>query len=338
MQPFLYNHLFPVCMILSFEEILKKVENEVSALHLNESPISLYTPIQYILSLGGKRIRPALTLMACNIFSEDIEPAIKPALGIEIFHNFTLLHDDLMDQADLRRNQQTVHKKWGANTAILSGDAMLIVAYRLIGETSGKFLKPVLDLFTTTALEICAGQQYDMEFESRSDVEEEEYIEMIRLKTAVLLACSLKTGALVGGASEKDAEILYAYGIHIGLAFQLMDDLLDVYGDMASFGKKIGGDILCNKKTFLLIHAFKAASEDQKKELNDWIHKQDYIPEEKIRAFRKIYTDLCIEKITEKKIQYFYELANEYLDQLSVSPERLQVLKSVSELLMNRKS
>lgn len=205
--------------MLSFNEILEKVEHEISQLSFEYPPKSLYDPIEYILSLGGKRIRPALALMACNLYKENIDNVINPALGVEVFHNFTLLHDDLMDKADKRRNKPTVHKVWNDNTAILSGDAMLIAAYQLIGKTEPDYLKEVFDLFTETALEICGGQQYDMEFESRMDVTEPEYIEMIRLKTAVLLACSLKIGAITGGASKEDAANLYDFGINIGLAF-----------------------------------------------------------------------------------------------------------------------
>ena len=263
--------------MLSFNEILEKVEHEISQLSFEYPPKSLYDPIEYILSLGGKRIRPALALMACNLYKENIDNVINPALGVEVFHNFTLLHDDLMDKADKRRNKPTVHKVWNDNTAILSGDAMLIAAYQLIGKTEPDYLKEVFDLFTETALEICGGQQYDMEFESRMDVTEPEYIEMIRLKTAVLLACSLKIGAITGGASKEDAANLYDFGINIGLAFQLQDDLLDVYGDTATFGKNIGGDITCNKKTFLLIHAFELASPEQKAVLNDWIGKTTFV-------------------------------------------------------------
>ena len=211
--------------MLSFNEILQKIEQEIAQLQFTYPPKSLYEPIEYILSLGGKRIRPALVLMACNLYKEEVDAAIKPALGLEVFHNFTLLHDDLMDEADKRRNKPTVHKVWNANTAILSGDAMLIAAYQLIEETAPESLKEILHLFTATALEICGGQQYDMEFESRTDVSEAEYIEMIRLKTAVLLACALKMGAIVGNAPKEDAEALYQFGIHIGLAFQLQDDL-----------------------------------------------------------------------------------------------------------------
>lgn len=324
--------------MLSFDTILEKIENEISQLQFDYPPRSLYEPIRYVLSLGGKRIRPALTLMACNLFSEEVAPAVYPALGLEVFHNFTLLHDDLMDEADKRRNQPTVHKVWNANTAILSGDAMLITAYRLIGETEPRSLKKVLDLFTATALEICGGQQYDMEFESREKVTEAEYMEMIRLKTAVLLACSLKAGAMVGGASDADADLLYAFGIHIGLAFQLQDDLLDVYGDTATFGKNIGGDILCNKKTFLLIHALERASESQRKLLCDWMEKCTFDPAEKIEVFTSVYNELELKKLTEDKIQYHYTEAMKRLDALTVAPEKLTVLKNVCDRLMCRQS
>lgn len=324
--------------MLSFENILQTIEHEISQLQFTYPPKSLYDPITYTLSLGGKRIRPALTLMACNIYNEQIGQAIKPALGLEVFHNFTLLHDDLMDEADKRRNKPTVHKVWNANTAILSGDAMLIAAYQLIGETEKQFLKEILDLFTQTALEICGGQQYDMEFESRLDVTEEEYMEMIRLKTAVLLAGSLKTGAIVGGASVQDAENLYKVGIHIGLAFQLQDDLLDVYGDTATFGKNIGGDILCNKKTILLVNALKQASEAQRTILCGWMEKETFDAQEKIQAFTSIYNELGLKKQIEDKMQYHFNEAMKYMDALNVAPERLAVLKDVCNRLMHRQS
>ncbi len=324
--------------MLSFEEILQKVETEISRLTFDCPPKSLYDPIEYILSLGGKRIRPALVLMACNLYKDDVEEAMNPALGIEVFHNFTLLHDDLMDKADKRRNKPTVHKVWNENAAILSGDAMLIEAYRLIGETEPRCRKKVFDLFTITALEICGGQQYDMEFELRTDVTEAEYIEMIRLKTAVLLACSLKAGAIIGGASEEDADNLYKFGINIGLAFQLQDDLLDVYGDTATFGKNIGGDICCNKKTFLLIHAFELASPEQKMALESWMGKAQFIPAEKIKAFTDIYDALHLKEITEAKMRGYYDKAMSHLSNLNVTWERLTVLKDLSSRLMNRKS
>jgi geranylgeranyl diphosphate synthase type II len=324
--------------MFSFNDILQKIEQEIAQLQFTYPPKSLYEPIEYILALGGKRIRPALALMACNLYKEEIEAAIKPALGLEVFHNFTLLHDDLMDEADKRRNKPTVHKVWNANTAILSGDAMLIAAYQLIGDTQPESLKEILNLFTVTALEICGGQQYDMEFESRSDVTEEEYIEMIRLKTAVLLACALKMGAIVAHAPQADAEALYQFGINIGLAFQLQDDLLDVYGDPATFGKNIGGDILCNKKTFMLINAFRLASEQQKAILNQWINQETFNPAEKIAAITSIYNELHLKELSEKKIQTYYDQAMDYLASLSIPKERLNILKGVCERLMNRQS
>ena len=324
--------------MLSFNEILQKIEQEIAQLQFTYPPKSLYEPIEYILSLGGKRIRPALVLMACNLYKEEVDAAIKPALGLEVFHNFTLLHDDLMDEADKRRNKPTVHKVWNANTAILSGDAMLIAAYQLIEETAPESLKEILHLFTATALEICGGQQYDMEFESRTDVSEAEYIEMIRLKTAVLLACALKMGAIVGNAPNEDAKALYQFGIHIGLAFQLQDDLLDVYGDTATFGKNIGGDILCNKKTFLLINALRLASEQQRAFLNDWIHKKEFDPAEKIAAVTAIYNQLHLKELSEEKIHTYYISAMEYLNSLQVAPEKLTILKEISARLMNRQS
>lgn len=324
--------------MFSFTDILQKVENEINTLQFNYPPQSLYDPISYILSLGGKRIRPALTLMACNLYQDDLKNAVMPALGLEVFHNFTLLHDDLMDKADVRRKKPTVHKVWNDNTAILSGDAMLIVAYKLIGETNPVYLKEILELFTQTALEICGGQQYDMEFESRNDVSENEYMEMIRLKTAVLLAGCLKAGAITGGANAEDATNLYQFGINIGLAFQLQDDLLDVYGDPETFGKNIGGDILCNKKTFLLINALKLASPEQQKELTTWITLTSFNPEEKIAAFTNIYNILGIKQLTELKMQHLYDKAMQHLSRVSVDEKKLSILKGVADNLMNRQS
>ena len=324
--------------MFSFNDILEKIEQEIAQLQFTCPPKSLYDPIEYILSLGGKRIRPAFVLMACNIYNDNVVTALKPDLGLEMFHNFTLLHDDLMDEADKRRNKPTVHKVWNANTAILSGDAMLIAAYQLIGETKSESLKEILDLFTVTALEICGGQQYDMEFESRTDVTENEYIEMIRLKTAVLLACALKMGAIMGNAPKADADALYQFGINIGLAFQLQDDLLDVYGNTATFGKNIGGDILCNKKTFMLINALRLSSNAQKTELNNWITKKTFDPAEKIAAVTAIYDQLRLKELSEEKIHAYYNEAMNNLTSLSVAPERLTTLKEVSARLMNRQS
>lgn len=324
--------------MVAFDEILRLIEHAIRGLEFNDPPKSLYEPITYTLSLGGKRIRPALVLMAYNIYKEDVSSVLDVAMGLEVFHNFTLLHDDLMDEADIRRGKPTVHKVWNANTAILSGDAMLIAAYRLMAKADEKHLKPVLDLFTRTALEICGGQQYDMEFETRNDVAEEEYIEMIRLKTAVLLACALKMGAILADAPEEDAEHLYQFGIAIGLAFQLQDDLLDVYGDPETFGKKIGGDILCDKKTFLLINACKRSDKKQLEVLNRWIGFGSEQPEEKIAAITGIYDQLKLKQLSEDKIEAYFAEAISHLDALKVDVAKLSVLKEISHKLMNRKS
>lgn len=320
----------------TFDEITQIISSSLEQLDLNKEPYGLYEPISYVLSLGGKRIRPALTLMACNLFTENLSHAIKPALGIEVFHNFTLLHDDIMDRADIRRGSPTVHKKWNDNTAILSGDVMQISSYQLIAETPVKHLKPVLDIFSSTAIEICEGQQYDVEFENRDKVEGEDYLEMIRLKTAVLLGCALKTGAIIGGAGEQDVQNLYEFGINIGLAFQLKDDLLDVYGNEATFGKKIGGDILCNKKTYLLIHAIKLAKDQIKDELNYWLTINNQEDNQKIQAVTSIYNKLGVKRICEEKMYFFYESAIANLEKVSVSDTNKQELRNLAEKLMLR--
>ena len=326
-------------MLLSIEQILNKVESEIGNIYFDLPPRSLYEPIEYTLALGGKRIRPSLALMAYNIYSHDIEYVIKPAIGLEVFHNFTLLHDDLIDQADKRRNKPTVHKQWNTNTAILSGDAMVIAAYQLIGETPEPYLKKVLDLFSQTALDICRGQQYDVDFEKCDYVAEDLYIEMIRLKTAVLIACCLKTGAIIGGAPEEDAEHLYRFGEYIGLSFQLQDDLLDVYGDTETFGKNIGGDILCDKKTFLLINAINLADKEQKLKMEYFKNSANaFTPEEKIHSYTEIYNQLNIKEITQHKINHLYDLAMKELGRLSVNTERLSELKKFGNMLMQRES
>ena len=323
--------------MMTCTQVIERVELEINRLNFDRAPSGLFEPIRYTLAIGGKRIRPTLTILACNLFGNDIEKAIKPALGMEVLHNFTLLHDDLMDQADKRRNQPTVHKKWNTNTAILSGDAMLIAAYQLTGETPAPCLNQILSLFSQTALEICCGQQYDMDFEKRTDVTEAEYIEMIRLKTAVLIACCLKTGAIVGGACDEDAEHLYQAGIYLGLAFQLQDDLLDVYGNAETFGKNIGGDILCNKKTFLLINALNRATEAQKRKMdffNDPSHA--FTPEEKIQTYTEIYNQLNIRHITQERIDELYLLAMKEMENLTTDGESLSELKRFCNLLMQR--
>ena len=319
-------------------ELSDKINGYLSEMPYMREPKGLYAPIEYVLSLGGKRIRPVLMLLAYNMYKEDVDCILPQAAGIETYHNYTLLHDDLMDKADMRRNKPTVHKVWDDNTAILSGDAMLVLAYRLMADCQEKYLKRVMDIFTQTALEICEGQQWDMEFETRTDVTVPEYIEMIRLKTSVLLSAALKIGAVLGDASEEDARKLYDFGIQMGLAFQLQDDLLDVYGDPKTFGKNIGGDILCNKKTFLLINALSAASEEQRQVMEDWMARKTYDAQEKIAAFTYLYNELSIRDLTERRIEDYYRMANEDLARLSIAPETLSVLKGTCDRLMKRKS
>jgi len=321
----------------SFKEIAQIISTEIDQIDWNKEPRGLYEPIGYVLSMGGKRVRPALTLMACDLFSEDVQAAVNAAIALEVFHNFTLLHDDIMDRADVRRGRPTVHKKWDDNTAILSGDVMQIASYQFIAKTPSQYLKPVLDLFSQTAAEICEGQQYDVDFESRKVVKAEEYLEMIRLKTAVLLGCALKIGAWIGGAGEEDAQLLYDFGINIGLAFQLKDDLLDVYGDEKTFGKKIGGDILCNKKTYLLIHALELAKGDDAAELQNWLLNSDEnLSEEKIKAVTLIFDRLGVKTICEDKMEFFYSKAIAKLDKVAVLDNKKQELRKLAEKLMFR--
>lgn len=316
-----------------FEKIIADAIREVFA---QEQFPTLFDPARYILSLGGKRLRPLLTLMGSDLFGSKVDKAINAALAIEIFHNFSLLHDDLMDRADMRRGQPTVHKKWNANSAILSGDAMVIEAYRYIAKVPPASLPVILDLFSTTAMQICQGQQLDMDFEKRMDVSESEYIEMIRLKTAVLIGCALKMGALIGGAEPRDADCLYEYGMNIGLAFQLKDDLLDVYGDPRTFGKKIGGDILCNKKTYLLIKALKNSGEQQRKMLLQWLSASEFDPEEKIRFVKNVYDELNLKVITGNLIEKYYLASLDCLTSIQVPEDRKKDLMEFSENLMYR--
>ena len=323
--------------MLTATEIQEKVNAYIASLPYERRPKSLYDPIEYVLAAGGKRIRPSFVLMAYNLFHDDVDRILPVATALETYHNYTLLHDDLMDKADMRRGRTTVHKKWDDNTAILSGDTMLVLAYEHLAKCDTKYLKPALDLFTETALEVSEGQQFDMEFETRNDVAEEEYIEMIRLKTSVLLACALKMGAVVAGASDADANALYAFGEKVGLAFQLQDDLLDVYGDPKVFGKAIGGDITSNKKTFMLINAFNRADAGTRAELERWTTATEFDPAEKIAAVTEIYNRLGIDKLAEQRIKEYFEQSRQHLDELSVSDDRKAVLREYTERMMNRK-
>ncbi len=317
-------------------QLLDKINAHIAELQFKRSPEGLYEPIEYVLEMGGKRIRPLLLLMAYNLYKEDVGKALAPATGIEVYHNYTLLHDDLMDRSDMRRGRKTVHKVWNDNAAILSGDAMLVLAYKYMTGCAPAHLKRVMDIFGETALEICEGQQMDIDFESRSDVKDTEYLEMIRLKTAVLLAGSLQIGALLGGASEEDAARLYDFGIGLGVAFQLQDDLLDVYGDPEVFGKKIGGDILCNKKTYMLIKALERADADQRKQLEQWLQAEDPSPEEKIAAVTELFNQINVKLVCENKMREYYTLAMENLSQVSVSEDRKKGLKDLMKHLMYR--
>ena len=318
------------------DEILRKVNAALEALPYSRRPQSLYDPVKYVLSLGGKRIRPVLMLLGYNLYKDNPDEIMMQALGLETYHNYTLLHDDLMDNADLRRGHQTVHKKWNDNTAILSGDSMLVLAYQRMQQCDARHLPAVLDLFTETALEIGEGQQYDMDFETRNDVTEDEYIEMIRLKTSVLLACALKIGAILADASAEDAQNLYKFGEKLGLAFQLQDDLLDVYGDPKVFGKAIGGDITSNKKTYMLINAVNRANAEQRAELMKWIEAHEFDRNEKVSAVTRLYDEIGIRQLCEDKINFYFAEALAYLDKVSVSEERKQYLREYTNEMMHR--
>ena len=317
-------------------ELLEIINQYLSKLSYDRKPASLYEPIKYVLDLGGKRIRPILMLLSYNLYKDNPQEILSSACALETYHNYTLLHDDLMDEAPLRRGQQTVHMKWNANQAILSGDSMLVLAYERLAKCDTKHLEAVLSLFTETALQIGEGQQYDMEFEMRNDVAVEEYIEMIRLKTSVLLACATKMGAILADATQEDAENLYKFGEQIGLAFQLQDDYLDVYGDAKVFGKKIGGDIVSNKKTYMLITAFNQANTGQRAELENWINKKDFNTEEKIVAITRLYNEIGIDKLAKEKMNFYYEQGKNFLYAVNLPYERKEALAEYAAKMMKR--
>jgi geranylgeranyl diphosphate synthase, type II len=301
-------------------------------------PKNLYEPVIYSLNMGGKRIRPVLLLMAYQMFSTDFEKALPAAYAIELFHNFTLLHDDIMDNASLRRNLKPVHLKYSNNAAILSGDAMSILSYEYITKCDTPNLKEIIDLYTYTALKICEGQQFDMDFETNNDVSVDDYLTMIGLKTAILLAASLKLGAIIADAPGEEARLLYGMGYNLGLAFQLQDDLLDTFGNQNTFGKIIGGDIVSNKKTFLLINALKLANRDQVAELNRWLRIINFNSSEKIERVKEIFSDLKIFEITQKKIEYYFQEALKCWEQLNVDSEKKEGLLTVAKKLMDRQN
>ncbi|MBB6609563.1 polyprenyl synthetase family protein [Pontibacter sp. Tf4] len=317
----------------------EKLNHTLATLRYGEQPSELYEPIRYIMSLGGKRIRPMLVLLSAQMFDDDIEKALLPAAGVEVFHNFTLMHDDIMDKAPLRRGQQTVHEKWNANIAILSGDVMLVRAYQLMAQAEPDKLARVLELFSNTAAEVCEGQQLDMNFEQRTEVSIQEYIRMITLKTAVLVGFSLELGAILQGAPDEDAEHLRLFGNNIGIAFQLRDDLLDVYGDKDKFGKQVGGDILSDKKTFLMLTALEQATGEQLETIKSWRNiTQNHTSEAKVQAITTVYDQLSIRQQTEEQIDLYFKEALRHLDAIAVPDERKATLRGLALQLMERDS
>ncbi|MBE6265313.1 MAG: polyprenyl synthetase family protein [Prevotella ruminicola] len=320
------------------EELLKKVNEALDNVVYDRQPASLYDPIKYVLSIGGKRVRPVLTMLSYNLYKDDPLSIMPQAIGLETYHNFTLLHDDLMDHADMRRGHETVHKKWDANRAILSGDTMLLQAFERVEDCDPAKLPAVFKVFIQTTLEIGEGQQLDVEFETRNDVTEDEYIEMIRLKTSVLLACACKVGAIMADAPAEDIENMYKFGEKLGLAFQLQDDLLDVYGDPAVFGKNIGGDITSNKKTYMLINAVNRANPAQREQLMKWIDAKEFDRNEKVKAVTELYNEIGIRELCEQKIEEYYQESQVYLANICIPEERKAELKAYAAEMMKRQS
>ena len=325
--------------MFTFDELQRIVDAEIrqrTKAMIDRNPAARYLPVEYTMEMGGKRLRPVLLLMAYNLFSNEIAKALPAAVAVEVFHNFTLLHDDIMDKADMRRNRPTVHKKFSENSAILSGDVMAFLSYDYLFACQSERITDVARLFSTTAIEVCEGQQYDMDFENRLDVSEDEYIEMIRLKTAVLLGCSLKAGALLANADDHLASRLYEFGINLGLAFQLQDDLLDTFGDQVTFGKKIGGDIQSNKKTCLLIKALELASEKQLAELKQWLESKSFDPRQKVNAVKDIYNQLDIRKYTEEKINTLFQTSAVILHEIDIPETKKLQLENLSRAMLKR--
>lgn len=320
------------------EKYSKLLEKEIERQKYGKQPVSLYEPIRYLMALGGKRLRPMLTLLAYSLYKENARKIMPYAVAVEAFHNFTLMHDDIMDKAPLRRGHPTVHEKWNVNTAILSGDVMLVKVYDMFLNVDKHILPTVIQRFNRCASEVCEGQQWDMEFETQQTVTDAQYLNMIKLKTAVLIGFSLELGALLAGASEKDCKSLREFGINIGIGFQLKDDLLDAYADSKKFGKQVGGDIIANKKTFLLIKSLELAKENQRQELQDWISKKKFNKTEKVKAVKDIYDNLAISSLTEKKINSYFKKGFSRLKNLNCSATRKTDLIKFTELLIGRES
>ncbi|MFN2395101.1 MAG: polyprenyl synthetase family protein [Bacteroidales bacterium] len=324
-------------MSSKLKEYTLKINEYIDSASLVKEPKELYLPVDYCLGNGGKRVRPLMALLACDMFDGNIEEVLGPAVGMEIFHNFTLMHDDIMDQAPLRRGKPSVYKKWNANTAILSGDVMFAMAIQHIARSPKKHLKNVIDLFNRSVIEVCEGQQYDMNFESLDKVSERDYINMIRLKTAVLPAACLKSGAIIAGASELEAGMLYSFGENVGIAFQIMDDWLDIFGDEETFGKKTGGDIVANKKTWLYIKAFEMANEYQLRDLRNAFTNRIYNPEEKISIVKNVYLELKINELALSKMEDYNKKALGFLNKIEVADDKKEDLKTLAENLIHRK-
>ena len=322
----------------TYSHLTQLLQNELKSYSssLKNEPAQLYDPIRYMLAIGGKRLRPLFALIACDMFDENPEKAISVATAVELFHNFSLIHDDIMDRAPLRRGQSTVHEKWNSNIAILSGDAVLVKAYEELSQAEIQYLPQLLHLFNTTALQVCEGQQYDMDFEKKSIVSIDDYLNMITLKTAVLLGCSLQMGAIAANTSPKNAQLLYDFGKHFGIAFQLKDDLLDVYGDTLKVGKQTGGDIISNKKTFLLLKALQKADSKQRKKLNDWLQLKEFDTSKKVQAIKTIFEELKVYEATELEIQHHFQKALSFLEDLDCSSIKKQQLSSFAKELMQR--
>lgn len=320
----------------SYNEYLDMVNSAICAIDYPQQPAQLYEPIIYTMGLGGKRLRPVLTLMACDALGGDPAKALNAAVGLELFHNFTLLHDDVMDHADVRRGQPTVHRRWNDNVAILSGDTMFALATRYVQRVEHQYLPQAMDLFNRTTIEIMEGQQWDMDFEVRHDVSEDEYIEMIRLKTSVLLGCACEMGAIIAGANNNDRRAIYDMAMYMGLAFQLQDDMLDVWGNPATFGKEVGGDIMNNKKTFLLIHAQECAQGDDALELRRWLNDPYALRDQKYPAVRAIYERLGLRELSEQAIARYNNMALEALSRVNLVEDARQAFVDLIAWLTNR--
>ncbi|MCU0444003.1 MAG: polyprenyl synthetase family protein [Microscillaceae bacterium] len=323
---------------MNLKEITDHINQKIAELAYRPHPVELYDPIRYLMALGGKRMRPLLTILGGQLFADNWQDWLKPAIAVEVFHNFTLMHDDIMDNAPLRRSKPTVHEKWNNNIAILSGDVMLVQAYDLMLSVEDRYLRQVLDKFNICAAEVCEGQQLDMNFEQLATVSEADYLEMIRRKTAVLLGFALELGGILAHASERNTQLLRQFGENIGLGFQLKDDLLDVYGDADKFGKQVGGDIIANKKTYLLIEALTRAQGTDRQRLEYWLAQKDFDKTEKVKAVVEIYNNLKIKELTENKINHYFQMGFAQLAQIEAEEPRKATLRAFIQALIERES